>query len=243
VTQSAFQDVVKASTEGSPADGFSLLKEELWLTGFGFHPGVQGYLAGLPAGTDWAKERWRIEELVRERIAQTAPAEKKPGQRTRELEIVDLAVARNWARHDLGEAVYWYANELTSDGWLAPETPRVVRVLSSVSNADVGRVVDWIQSHRAGPDWDDQIVVEYMRGKAHVAPNADLEYLVSLPAQEEDRARIVAAFASPREKNGEQVLRHSREHLDGLIRAAGLSVPETDRWLGIIAGATPPGSR
>lgn len=235
-------DIVQARTERSPGEGFSLLKEDLWLSGSGFHAGVRGYLAGLPSTSAWREVRATVGDLIAARVAKVAGPEEAVLQEERDWQAVDLSVAGAWARHDLAAAVEWYAVDMTDDGRLGQMTPLVVKVLNSIPGDQMVRVADWIDSHRTEPGWDDQVVVHYLRGKSRFEPNAVIGHLAAIPVREEDRLQIVAGFATPREKDGEQLLRHPPEALHRLIRAANLSPEATERWIRTVEDATWRGS-
>lgn len=235
--------VVEVNTRRNPNEGLALLGEDLWLGSSSFHVGVGGYLAGLPGASDWRAVRDGLHELLPGRQARLAAAGQGDVKAGEVKDALDLAVARRWSRSDLDAAVQWYSYELTSDGWIADPTGRTVQVLQTIPMSEWPLVSDWMSTRRAtDPHWDDQVVVQLLRGKVRVPPNADLERLVAFPAQANDRANIVAAFATPVDRQGVPVLRHPPDALVSLIEAAQLSAEDADHWLRTVAEARAPGS-
>lgn len=234
--------VVEARTRKHPEDGFSLLREDLWIEGMGFHAGVSGYLSGLPRRSNWLEVREQLRSLIPERVDRIVPEGGRDVPLQNEHRTVDLAVAQAWAQHDLNEAVNWYARSPSSEGWLGDISTRTLNVLNSVPIEDAHRVADWMDANHGQPSWNDRVVIDYLRSKSNVEPVGAFERMVALPQGEEHRIAIVSGFASPREKDGQFYLRHPPESLERLVRAANLSPAETDRWLQTIAEAIPPGA-
>ena len=232
--------VVEVNTRRNPAEGLALLGEDLWLASSNFHNGVGGYLAGLPGGSNWRAVRDELHELLPGREARLAAAGQGDVNPGTVEDALDLAVARRWSRSDLDAAVQWYSYELTSDGWIANPTGRTVQVLQTIPVSEWSFVSNWMTTRQTtDPQWDDQVVVQFLRSKNEVTPNADLGRLVALPARVDDRADIVAAFATPLDRKGVPVLRHPADALVALIEAAQLPAADAEHWLRTVAEAHP----
>jgi len=236
--RSAMQLVLAEATRSDGARGFELLREDPWRSDGYFLQGVLGYTEGMPASTDWQDLREQLNALVEQRRLERPGDAKASARRAlAEQQQIDLRVGLGWAKSDIDAAVDWYANQTV----VPPNSPaasvRVLGLLFAVPEEDRYHVVDWFEGKRASGELDDGVVVKYASRLVGSAPDANLERLVGIPADEANRARIVAAFVSPVRKGGKLFLRHEPGQLQRLIDAAKLSEASGKRFQAVMASA------
>lgn len=232
--RSALQHIVERRTRQDTEAGYALLNEKPWNQITGFTAGVRGYAAALGAGTNWRQLRAEVGEVMAERWKTGSVADPEGKSRRAEENSLDLVIAQEWARRDLGAAITWYAKELP--GGESSSYSRILKLLQAVDVRDVDRVAEWFEGNPDTGEVFDALVAKYSSGLAHKKPDElVVERLVQIPREERHRVKIISSFIGPGKKNGKPVLRNPPELLHRMIDAAQLSEGERERILAVVA--------
>lgn len=241
--QLAMQNVVEGRTRRNARAGFALMEEAPWNRYGSFAAGVRGYAAAQGANTNWRQLHREVSGLLAERWRNSSMVDLEGKIQRGEESAINLSIAQEWARRDLGAAITWYVDELPAEG--ARLDARTLVLLQAVEADDRYRVVEWFedQANRGAGALDGALVAKYASGLASRKPEESLlERLLQIRQAEQHRGQIIGEFVGPTKRDGDIYLRNPPELLRRLIEVARLSEGERGRWLEVVENTPYKGS-
>ncbi len=189
----------------------------------------RGYIRGMGPEADWPQVIEDVKGVIGRADIKLKDSDSWVAQ----------TVAIEWAKQDLENSLEWYIRDPERDLSNPKDTTQISSVLGSLPLDEKYLAVNWIDSQRDQPDWNDQLVMSYGRVLASrtMPLDGDVERLAGFISSEDDRFEFVSKFIHPWKTGVEPSIRYPREALNKLVVGANLSVERTAGLQKVIASS------
>ncbi|MEJ6727811.1 MAG: hypothetical protein QNK83_01425 [Akkermansiaceae bacterium] len=196
--------------------------------------GLRAFIEGASPQTQWPS---LIEEL--KGMESQVGASEEP----RLSKGLEYAVASEWAKHDVNEAMTWYVDESNRDLGSSLDANHALSILRTLPGDERYRIVDWLGDQRESDDAVDQVIVTYGKSLSRLPVDPEIVSLVGLLQDENDRYAIVQKFVQKfvqvTKSFGGAKRRGLVEGLDQLVAGAALSDERAEGLRSVIHFSSP----